>query len=564
MAHGGEPRSFSGISKVLREWLLGARGDGIRSQPVKNTFIHIESEQPDCATCSSAPAVMERIKRFGTATLEPDSSPPGPDEALPEVAGSSSAAGAFSAISEGAGVWSAASEGLGAWSIASERSLVASEAAATLSAASEEPPVWFSASEGSGAWPATSAEFSAPAFFPGNMAVQHAPLVGPAGPVSSVGSAAHASGQCRPCAHSWRPGGCANGAGCAYCHICGREDFLLWRRRSKSDRSLPQAAKARTRPHGRGTGSSRGGARHVDLAPDQAGTRPGYPACSAQGTAAADEAEPYPSVGSAGHSTGTCKPCAHSWKPGGCSKGSSCTFCHACTKADFLRAKRAKKVLKETKHRQPSGSERESGSRTDKQRSGPKTAEPQARCGAGPATSPSEGGVPELGGCLPEASPSASSEPRPSDAAPGASVFRGPGLERPRPRSVPCSPGPATRRAGELTDVDLPSLSLPVRHTFVHFPEDSPEGSMESPFSTWPSAASGTFRPPAELEEGEVVEATQPGAATSPFISRSASVAGTRPAAHAADNPALGGSSSQRGEEKEEGEITSEDEQEGE
>jgi hypothetical protein len=36
------------------------------------------------------------------------------------------------------------------------------------------------------------------------------------------------------------------------------------------------------------------------------------------------------SQGSALHSSGTCKPCAWSWKPGGCEQGIICLFCHTC------------------------------------------------------------------------------------------------------------------------------------------------------------------------------------------------------------------------------------------
>lgn len=36
----------------------------------------------------------------------------------------------------------------------------------------------------------------------------------------SVGSSLHASGQCRPCAWYWKPGGCKNGSACRHCHTC--------------------------------------------------------------------------------------------------------------------------------------------------------------------------------------------------------------------------------------------------------------------------------------------------------------------------------------------------------
>jgi len=37
---------------------------------------------------------------------------------------------------------------------------------------------------------------------------------------SSVGSALHGTGECRPCAWFWKPGGCRNGSDCMHCHSC--------------------------------------------------------------------------------------------------------------------------------------------------------------------------------------------------------------------------------------------------------------------------------------------------------------------------------------------------------
>jgi len=48
------------------------------------------------------------------------------------------------------------------------------------------------------------------------------------------------------------------------------------------------------------------------------------------------------SRGSAGHASGTCKACAHIWKPGGCAKGYDCTFCHVCDEDDFKRRRKEK------------------------------------------------------------------------------------------------------------------------------------------------------------------------------------------------------------------------------
>merc|ERR1712045_578431 len=42
----------------------------------------------------------------------------------------------------------------------------------------------------------------------------------------------------------------------------------------------------------------------------------------------------FPSVGSALHGTGMCKPCCWFWKPEGCKNKEACFHCHLCTKVD--------------------------------------------------------------------------------------------------------------------------------------------------------------------------------------------------------------------------------------
>jgi len=60
-----------------------------------------------------------------------------------------------------------------------------------------------------------------------------------------------------------------------------------------------------------------------------------------------------PSVGSSGHNSGDCKPCAWHWKPGGCIKGPSCGFCHMCPEGVLKACKRLKqKELKRYKAQQ--------------------------------------------------------------------------------------------------------------------------------------------------------------------------------------------------------------------
>merc|ERR1712003_28926 len=52
-----------------------------------------------------------------------------------------------------------------------------------------------------------------------------------------------------------------------------------------------------------------------------------------------------PSLGSAGHSLGTCKPCGFFHKAG-CSSGANCTFCHLCDSGE----KRRRQVEKHKQH----------------------------------------------------------------------------------------------------------------------------------------------------------------------------------------------------------------------
>mmetsp|Transcript_115352 Transcript_115352/g.229950 ORF Transcript_115352/g.229950 Transcript_115352/m.229950 type:complete len:206 (+) Transcript_115352:52-669(+) len=54
------------------------------------------------------------------------------------------------------------------------------------------------------------------------------------------------------------------------------------------------------------------------------------------------------SQGSVGHFRSECRPCAHSWRPAGCSKGENCEFCHMCGEREFYmrRQQRRKRRLK--------------------------------------------------------------------------------------------------------------------------------------------------------------------------------------------------------------------------
>ena len=47
-----------------------------------------------------------------------------------------------------------------------------------------------------------------------------------------------------------------------------------------------------------------------------------------------------PSIGSAQHFNRACRPCAHIWRPKGCSKGLRCTYCHLCGEDEWRAYKR--------------------------------------------------------------------------------------------------------------------------------------------------------------------------------------------------------------------------------
>lgn len=52
-----------------------------------------------------------------------------------------------------------------------------------------------------------------------------------------------------------------------------------------------------------------------------------------------------PTIGSAKHHLGECKPCAFYWKPAGCGNGVDCTFCHLCDASEKKRRQKQKKAL---------------------------------------------------------------------------------------------------------------------------------------------------------------------------------------------------------------------------
>jgi len=52
---------------------------------------------------------------------------------------------------------------------------------------------------------------------------------------TSVGSALHGTGECKPCSWFYKPGGCQNGSECGHCHLCPEGELL---RRKKEKKGL--------------------------------------------------------------------------------------------------------------------------------------------------------------------------------------------------------------------------------------------------------------------------------------------------------------------------------------
>merc|ERR1712157_641186 len=51
-----------------------------------------------------------------------------------------------------------------------------------------------------------------------------------------------------------------------------------------------------------------------------------------------------PTVGSAQHRLGECKPCAFFWKPAGCSNGVDCVYCHLCDAHEKKRRQKGRRL----------------------------------------------------------------------------------------------------------------------------------------------------------------------------------------------------------------------------
>mmetsp|Transcript_43083 Transcript_43083/g.109499 ORF Transcript_43083/g.109499 Transcript_43083/m.109499 type:complete len:512 (-) Transcript_43083:565-2100(-) len=168
--------------------------------------------------------------------------------------------------------------------------------------------------------------------------------------IKTPGSQLHGTGECRPCAWLYKPGGCQNGAECRHCHLCP-EGEIKARKKNKVDtikgskeklESSPPKEKQPTRGQ-----SSPGKEDSLDLGPPPGLTTP--PAGPAAAPVVVVDRPPAESAGSMLHSSGQCRPCAWFYKPKGCENGAECRHCHLCPEGE-IRERRKVKVTMLKKH----------------------------------------------------------------------------------------------------------------------------------------------------------------------------------------------------------------------
>eukprot|EP00435_Cladocopium_sp_Y103_P027312 s2093_g6.t1 len=140
------------------------------------------------------------------------------------------------------------------------------------------------------------------------------PLMSPKYVELSKGSRSHPDA-CKPCAWFWHHKGCQSGVDCEFCHLCPRGELKARQARQKELKTVP-----------------RGESKAWDEVPCE----------TEQSKETWQDFSPLPSVGSAAHSTGECRPCAWFWKEGGCKNGKDCRHCHLCPEGEIRHRKKLK------------------------------------------------------------------------------------------------------------------------------------------------------------------------------------------------------------------------------
>mmetsp|Transcript_16033 Transcript_16033/g.36757 ORF Transcript_16033/g.36757 Transcript_16033/m.36757 type:complete len:882 (+) Transcript_16033:131-2776(+) len=220
----------------------------------------------------------------------------------------------------------------------------------------------------------------------------HPSEVRPESTSTTPGSVLHERGECKPCAWFWKPQGCFRGKACQHCHLCVDASVKVKKREKLRSISMmseatmqaqldegvdlldslweeesggPVLAEPETEPPVRVVGVEGSAApvvRAAEAERDELPASAAHPEWldqhSKQGPTDVVESPPastnralrategdvaHPSVGSALHATGECKPCAWFHKAQGCFRGKECGYCHYCPPGE-LKTQRKKKV----------------------------------------------------------------------------------------------------------------------------------------------------------------------------------------------------------------------------
>lgn len=169
----------------------------------------------------------------------------------------------------------------------------------------------------------------------------------------SLGSALHASGQCKPCGWFWKPEGCKNGSQCFHCHLCPKDSMKLQRRiKREAARLRPSlqlcdkgevnpcqiASQAVPPPPPLSSPMLSVNLGNVDL-----------PLPPSHSPLLAQEQQALPSIGALLHDAGKCRPCAFFHREQGCLNGKECNHCHACPSQELKMRKMEKIAARKTK-----------------------------------------------------------------------------------------------------------------------------------------------------------------------------------------------------------------------
>lgn len=219
--------------------------------------------------------------------------------------------------------------------------------------------------------------------------------------LKSIGSALHQSGTCRPCAWIHKPQGCSNGAACRHCHLCDEDAVkirrkakcALFRKAAEQDGKIVSEVKEVEEPPTQqperlqlqvivppsplssfASFPDPMGSQWtcVPMPPGLSVSPPKVESPMVEGLAPRSEhaveaseevvdsgaaTGDLPSVGSALHGTGACRPCAWFYKETGCANGKDCRHCHACQEGEVKARKKEKASLRQAMNKEAAAQE---------------------------------------------------------------------------------------------------------------------------------------------------------------------------------------------------------------